>query len=116
MFSEVGLYAGVAATDWSWAPLWMDFDNDGLKDLFITNGIPKRMNDIDYINYISNQEVQKKINEDKVHEADEALVNKFPVIKIPNKFYRNNGQMQFADWGENIVITKHFQTELPCRF
>ena len=54
LFSEVGLYAGIAATDWSWAPLWMDFDNDGLKDLFISNGIPKRLNDIDYINYISN--------------------------------------------------------------
>ena len=39
-FSEIGLYAGVAATDWSWSPLWMDFDNDGNKDLFISNGIP----------------------------------------------------------------------------
>ena len=58
MFSEIGLYSGVAATDWSWAPLWMDFDNDGLKDLFISNGIPKRMNDMDYINYISDDEIQ----------------------------------------------------------
>ena len=49
LFSEIALYSGVAATDWSWAPLWMDFDNDGLKDLFISNGIPKRLNDIDYI-------------------------------------------------------------------
>ena len=56
MFSEMGLYSGVAATDWSWAPLWVDFDNDGLKDLFISNGIPKRMNDIDYINFVSNGE------------------------------------------------------------
>jgi hypothetical protein len=40
MFSEVGLYAGIFATDWSWAPLWMDIDNDGKKDLFISNGIP----------------------------------------------------------------------------
>jgi enediyne biosynthesis protein E4 len=49
MFSELGAYAGIAATDWSWAPLWMDFDNDGLKDLFIANGIPKRLNDMDYV-------------------------------------------------------------------
>ena len=61
LFSEVGFYSGIAATDWSWAPLWMDFDNDGLKDLFISNGIPKRMNDIDYINFVSNGEVQQKI-------------------------------------------------------
>ena len=40
LFSEVGLYSGIAATDWSWAPLWMDFDNDGWKDIFISNGIP----------------------------------------------------------------------------
>ena len=62
MFSEIGLYSGIAATDWSWAPLWMDFDNDGLKDLFISNGIPKRMNDMDYINYISNDEIQEKLS------------------------------------------------------
>ena len=60
MFSEIGLYAGVSATDWSWAPLWMDFDNDGLKDLFISNGIPKRLNDIDYVNFIYNREIKKK--------------------------------------------------------
>ena len=63
MFSEVGLYAGVAATDWSWAPLWMDFDNDGLKDLFISNGIPKRLNDIDYINFVSNERYKEKIGQ-----------------------------------------------------
>ncbi len=54
LFSEVGLYSGIAASDWSWAPLLVDFDNDGLKDLFISNGIPKKMNDIDYVNYLSN--------------------------------------------------------------
>ena len=60
-FSEMGLYAGISASDWSWAPLWMDFDNDGLKDLFIANGIPKRLNDMDYINFIYNNEIQQKI-------------------------------------------------------
>ncbi len=60
MFSEVGLYSGIYATDWSWAPLLMDFDNDGLKDLFISNGIPKRLNDIDYINYVSDDACRQK--------------------------------------------------------
>jgi hypothetical protein len=60
-FSECGLYSGVYATDWSWAPLWVDFDNDGLKDLFISNGIPKRLNDMDYVNFVSNEPVQEKI-------------------------------------------------------
>jgi ASPIC and UnbV./FG-GAP repeat. len=101
-FIETGLYSGIYATDWSWAALWMDFDNDGLKDLFVSNGIPKRMNDIDYINYISNQEVQEKIKADKINEKDMALTDKFPQIKIPNKFYRNTGNLAFADLEKQI--------------
>ncbi|WP_350340052.1 hypothetical protein [Paraflavitalea speifideaquila] len=67
-------------------PLWMDFDNDGLKDLFVSNGIPKRLNDIDYVNYISNDEIQRKIRAGEIQEKDMALINKFPEIKLPNRF------------------------------
>lgn len=105
-FSEAGIYAGVFATDWSWAPLWMDFDNDGLKDLFISNGIPKRMNDIDYVNYISNDEVQQKINANKVDDKEMALVNKYPEIKLPNKFYQNTGSVKFDDIRSGIKNDK----------
>jgi hypothetical protein len=97
MFSEVGLYSGIYATDWSWAPLWMDFDNDGLKDLFISNGIPKRMNEMDYVNFISDREIQNKIGANKMEEKDMALVNKFPEIKIRNKLFKNNGDLAFTD-------------------
>ncbi len=106
MFSEVGLYSGVAATDWSWAPLWMDFDNDGLKDLFISNGIPKRMNDIDYISFVSDQEVQQKIQDNKISETDATLIEKFPKIKLPNKFFKNNGDLAFADMAQQISNDK----------
>ena len=106
MFSEVGLYSGVYATDWSWAPLWMDFDNDGLKDLFISNGIPKRMNDMDYVNFVSNEEIQQKLRENKMDEKDMALVNKFPEIKIPNKFFLNKGNLSFEDAGASISNDK----------
>lgn len=102
MFSEIGLYAGIAATDWSWATLWMDFDNDGWKDLFVSNGIPKRMNDIDYINFVSSGEVQQKIAANKMEGSDISLINKFPEIKIPNKFYRNNGNLSFTDVEDKI--------------
>lgn len=102
MFSEVALYSGIAATDWSWAPLWFDFDNDGLKDLFISNGIPKRLNDIDYINYISDQSIQQQIRDNKLSEKDQALIEKFPEIRIPNKFYHNTGDLKFKDLAENI--------------
>lgn len=97
MFSEVGLYAGVYATDWSWAPLWLDFDNDGLKDLFVSNGIPKRLNDIDYVNYVGDAEIQQKIREGKLGEQEMTVIDKFPQIKLPNKFYRNKGNVQFSD-------------------
>lgn len=96
-FSELGVYAGVHATDWSWAPLWMDFDNDGLKDLFISNGIPKRLNDIDYVNYITNDDIQQKIKAHSLGEKEMAVVNSFPEIKLPNQFYRNSGKMKFED-------------------
>lgn len=101
-FSETGLYSGVAATDWSWAPLFVDFDNDGLKDLFISNGIPKRLNDIDYINYISDQSIQQKIKDNRINEKDRTLIDKFPQIKIPNKFYRNTGNMKFEDIQDRV--------------
>ena len=102
MFSEIGYYAGIAATDWSWAPLWADFDNDGLKDLFVSNGIPKRMNDIDYINFVSGAEVQQKIVNNKMASSDISLIDKFPEIKIPNKFFINNGNLSFTDQQNNI--------------
>lgn len=94
-FSEIGLYSGVYATDWSWAPLWMDFDNDGRKDLFISNGIPKRLNDIDYVNFASNEELQQKIRENRLEEKDMTLVNTFPEIKLPNQFFSNKGGLSF---------------------
>ncbi|MDE3253309.1 MAG: VCBS repeat-containing protein, partial [Bacteroidota bacterium] len=103
MFSEIGLYAGVYATDWSWAPLWMDFDNDGKKDLFISNGIPKRMNDMDYVNFVSNDEIQKKISTDQMGSRDMALVNKFPEIKIANRFYQNTGDLHFQDINDQVA-------------
>ena len=102
MFSEVGLYANMYATDWSWSTLWMDFDNDGWKDLFISNGIPKRLNDIDYVNFVSNEEMQQKMKNRTLNEKDMALINKFPEIKLPNAFFRNNHDAAFADVAAGI--------------
>ncbi|HZH97008.1 MAG TPA: VCBS repeat-containing protein, partial [Flavisolibacter sp.] len=106
MFTEVGLYAGVAATDWSWAPLWMDFDNDGLKDLFISNGIPRRLNDIDYVNFVTNSEIQEKIRNNDLAEKDMELINQFPQIKLRNKFFRNSSRLSFEDLETGIVNDK----------
>lgn len=101
-FSEIGLFAGVYATDWSWAPLWIDFNNDGLRDLFVSNGIPKRLNDIDYVNYVSNDEIQQKIGAGNMEEKDRAVIEKFPQIKLKNKFYVNNGKFGFTDYSDSV--------------
>lgn len=106
-FSEVGLFAGIHATDWSWSSLFLDFDNDGLKDLFISNGINKRMNDIDYINYVSNDDIQKRINDKTFDESDISLVDLLPEVKIPNKFFSNKGEVSFEE------VTKNVENQVP---
>lgn len=95
LFSETGFYSGIAATDWSWSPLWFDYDNDGKKDLFITNGIPKRLNDIDYVNFISGEEMQRAQETNRANNL--SFIDKFPEIKIPNKLFHNQGKMAFQD-------------------
>lgn len=101
-FTEAGLYAGLYATDWSWASLWMDFDNDGLKDLFVSNGIPKRLNDIDYINFVSNREIQQKQRGSGLDEKEMNIINNFPQIKLPNKFFKNGADLRFTDMSKEI--------------
>lgn len=96
-FSEIGLFADVYASDWSWAPLLFDMDNNGTKDLFISNGIPRRMNDIDYVNFRANDELRWKQNINSLSEEDLALQEKMPQIKLPNKFLLNNGKLKFED-------------------
>ena len=96
-FSEIGLFAGIAASDWSWSPLFIDFDHDGYKDLFVSNGIPRRMNDIDYVKFQENRELKLKGNSINVEEGEFSIVEKMPRVKLPNKFYRNTGKLQFDD-------------------
>ncbi len=101
-FSEIGYLAGVYATDWSWAPLFADLDNDGYKDLFITNGIYRRPNDLDYLAYVGNPVVQASLR-DGMAGLRRALVAKMPQIPIANYAYRNNRDLTFTNqaraWG-----------------
>ncbi|WP_229208913.1 VCBS repeat-containing protein [Dyadobacter luticola] len=101
-FSEIGMYAGIHATDWSWAALFSDFDNDGLKDLFISNGIPKRMNDTDYIKFVSDDVVQEKIRNKNFDENDPGLADKLPEIKLLNRFFGNQGNLAFKDLASQV--------------
>jgi len=101
-FSEIGIYSGIFATDWSWTPLFFDFNHDGLKDLFISNGIPRRMNDIDYVNYRANNEIRWKQQTNNLEEEDLTVVEQMPRIKLVNKFYRNLGDLHFDDVSQRV--------------
>jgi hypothetical protein len=102
LFSEVGQLAGIDATDWSWSALLADLDNDGWKDLFISNGIYRRPNNKDYIDFISNQEIQASLNSGDMRE-DMNLIEKMPTEPVSNYAYRNRGDLTFgnetAKWG-----------------
>jgi len=108
-FSEIGLMAGIQATDWSWAPLLADFDNDGRKDLFVSNGIYRRPNDLDYIDYVSN-ELIPSIGRD-ITGRDTMLLQRMPRAEVPNVAFRNEGALQFSDrsaaWGLNQAGTSN---------
>src|SRR5437867_5183701 len=94
--SEIGLLAGIAATDWSWAPLFADFDNDGRKDLFVTTGIYRRPNDLDYIASFDSIPA-------RTEPPAARLVAKMPHVAHPNYLFHNNGNLTFTNvataWG-----------------
>jgi hypothetical protein len=107
-FSEIGMYADVYASDWSWTPLLFDFDHDGYKDLFISNGIPRRMNDIDYINWREeNEDFSWKAQLDNLGEEDLVALEQMPEIKLPNKFYKNQKNLRFEDIGYCILSSQN---------
>jgi hypothetical protein len=101
-FSEVGQLAGVSKTDWSWAPLLADYDNDGWKDLLVTNGFLRDYTNMDFIKYM-NDYVQSKgrLNREEVLE----MLKHIPSSNVTNYIFRNNGRLQFSDvsksWGFN---------------
>ena len=94
-FSEVGYLSGIYNTDWSWAPLMADFDNDGDRDIFVTNGYGKDITDLDFINY-SNQLGGFGTAETRQQKLYE-LVQEMEEIKMPNFIFENKGKLQFDD-------------------
>ena len=96
IFSEISSAIGIDRTDWSWSPIITDFDQDGYKDIFITNGIEHRPNDLDFINFLGNNNT--KINKDL------DLIDKMPSGKQTNYFFKNKGQLKFdkVEWCSQI--------------
>ncbi|GGC00448.1 VCBS repeat-containing protein [Dyadobacter sediminis] len=98
VFSEIGLLSGIAETDWSWTPMVTDFDNDGFRDVIITNGFPRDITDLDFIAY--RNEVSSVME-------PMMMLDYIPTVKIRNFAFKNKGGLQFED------VTDDWGIELP---
>ncbi len=103
-FSEIAQAVGISNTDWSWCPLLADFDNDGFKDLFITNGYLRDYTNKDFLTYRGDYKLQKAIKREPFRLMD--LVTAMPSTTLENYIYKNNGDLTFTNmkesWGMNI--------------
>ena len=101
-FSEIGRYAGVEATDWSWSSLVFDVDNDGRKDLFVSNGIYKDLLDLDYLNFMNDASRVGNILRSKDNSI-RTIIDMMPSEPLPNFIFHNNGDLTFTnkalEWG-----------------
>jgi len=104
-FSEIGFKSGIAATEWSWAALFADFDNDGYKDIFISNGIYGATNNMDFINFISNKEYQRRINKG-MKASDMFMISKIPKQSATNYIFKNTRGFSFEKMNGKWLTTK----------
>ena len=107
-FSEIGPFAGIDATDWSWSPLLADFDGDGWKDLYVTNGIPGRPNDLDYIEYVASPNIQRILRDGSSAQETEIALQ-MPTAITSNYAFKGGHSLRFEDvstlWGlaEHVI-------------
>ena len=102
-FSEIGQFSGISNTDWSWAPLFADYDNDGWKDLYVTNGYTRDFTNMDFIKYMNDYiQMKGRLQREDVLQ----LLHQMPSSNLVNYLYKNNGDLTFSDvgkqWGINV--------------
>ncbi|HSF52800.1 MAG TPA: VCBS repeat-containing protein, partial [Algoriphagus sp.] len=105
VFAEIGRMSGVEATDWSWGALIFDMDNDGLKDIFVANGIVKDLTDFDFVDfYVNNQEKVKGYREDSVLLTK--MIDAFPSIPQANFLFKNAGNWKFENKAQTLGLNQ----------
>ncbi|MBI2537906.1 MAG: VCBS repeat-containing protein, partial [Gemmatimonadetes bacterium] len=101
VFSEIARLGGVAYTDWSWGPLFGDYDNDGHKDIFVTTGYPKAVNDYDYQMEMFRE--KRRPDRQEAHRRGVEILGRLRGREVPNYLFRNEGDLRFSDrsraWG-----------------
>ena len=103
-FIEIGNYAGVSATDWSWGALMFDMDNDGYNDIYVCNGVNRDVTDLDFLNFFADNVYQKMALSGKKENIDE-LLKKIPQTPLLSKAFRNLGDLRFQDIGATWGFT-----------
>ena len=102
-FSEVSKLAGISNTDWSWAPLFADFDNDGFKDLLVTNGLRKESRNSDFVKRKKELLGEMEKNPGKQMDYITQMLREMPVKRLKNYIYKNDGDLTFSkkvdEWG-----------------
>ena len=105
MFKDIANYSGVCATDWSWGALMFDMDNDGWNDIFVCNGVNRDVTNLDFMNFFADETYHKMVLSGKKREVDQ-LLKQIPRTPLPNKVYRNNGNLKFTDIGSTWGFTQ----------
>lgn len=105
-FSEIGQLAGISRTDWSWSALFGDLDNDGHKDLLVTNGYLRDFTDNDFLKYTVADEQLAQAAKGNLNFKTYELVRKMPSNKLRNYLFRNDGSLHFSDSTEAWGLTE----------
>ena len=103
-FTEIGQFSGIFSTNWSWAPLFCDFDNDGNKDLYVSTGFGSNNTNLDFITLTVEQEEKRRIGKTSMSKMD--LIGKIPATILKNYVFKNNGDLTFTNvtdlWGDEV--------------
>ena len=103
-FTEIGQLAGVEATDWSWGTLIADFDLDGFKDIFVTNGVFRDVTDQDFITFLGDENNARAMSRPGVGINFPELIKRIPSHRLPNHFFHNQGDLTFVDKAEEFGL------------
>lgn len=102
-FQEIAMLSGVAATDWSWGALFFDFNNDGWKDLFVSNGLQKDLMYMDFRDFLDENQIHRKMAENQPLDFA-SMIGQMPSSPLANFAYINSGNLQFKDKAEDLGL------------
>jgi enediyne biosynthesis protein E4 len=103
-FREIAFLSGIAATDWSWGALGFDFDNDGYRDIFISNGIYRDIEDMDFADFLADKSNAVKTVDEKGRPDFRSILSHIPSVRLPNYAYLNQHNLHFINASEGLGL------------